>query len=310
MDYLPGNVLTARCRMWNNIQKETEHGHCFARTRIVVERMSFLWNVEQFSSFQECLRGITSASSEQSLITLKLVPSSGQNGKTFIRVEVLAHDPKLKISTFRLYLMDTDGNRTECLNDEIAFGLDIKTAWVTRTFSKEDLMKNKNRYLPNDILQLYCECDIVTGIMLEEKEKISYGCPPSIQEGNLICEDFESKKVLLDSTRILKEDLESSYKDNLLCDTKLKTKTGLFNCHKNILSARSPVFKAMFTNDMREKNSDCVDIEDLDDDTVHRLLLYIYTATVQDLQWDSACNLYAAADKYEILSLKSECSSF
>ncbi|GFT86862.1 hypothetical protein TNCV_4599591 [Trichonephila clavipes] len=88
MDYLPGNVLTVRCRMWNNIQEETEYGHCFARTRIVVERMSFLWNIEQFSSFQECQREIASASAEQSMITLKLFPSSGQKSKTFIRVEV------------------------------------------------------------------------------------------------------------------------------------------------------------------------------------------------------------------------------
>ncbi|GFT56853.1 hypothetical protein TNCV_2522521 [Trichonephila clavipes] len=40
------------------------------------------------------------------------------------------------------------------------------------------------------------------------------------------------------------------------------------------------------------------------------MLLYIYTATVPDLQWDTACDLYTAADKYEILSLKSKCSSF
>ncbi|GFY72286.1 hypothetical protein TNIN_19051 [Trichonephila inaurata madagascariensis] len=40
------------------------------------------------------------------------------------------------------------------------------------------------------------------------------------------------------------------------------------------------------------------------------MLLYIYTAKLQDLQWDSACNLYAAADKYQILGLKSECFSF
>ncbi|GFY37077.1 hypothetical protein TNIN_3041 [Trichonephila inaurata madagascariensis] len=60
----------------------------------------------------------------------------------------------------------------------------------------------------------------------------------------------------------------------------------------------------MFTNDMKEKNNKCVDIEDLDDDTVQRMLLYMYTATLPDFQWDSACNLYAAANKYEILSLK------
>ncbi|GFY68314.1 TD and POZ domain-containing protein 3 [Trichonephila inaurata madagascariensis] len=91
---------------------------------------------------------------------------------------------------------------------------------------------------------------------------------------------------------------------------KLKTKTRTFPAHKFILGARSPVFKAMFTNDMKERNSECVNIEDLDDDTVQRMLQYMYTATVPDLQWDSACNLYTAANKYVILSLKSKCSSF
>ncbi|GFR08010.1 tdpoz1 [Trichonephila clavata] len=66
----------------------------------------------------------------------------------------------------------------------------------------------------------------------------------------------------------------------------------------------------MFTNDMREKNSECVYIEDLDDDTVQRMLLYMYTAALPDFKWDIACDLYAATDKYEILCLKNECSSF
>ncbi|GFY78490.1 speckle-type POZ protein, partial [Trichonephila inaurata madagascariensis] len=112
------------------------------------------------------------------------------------------------------------------------------------------------------------------------------------------------------STKALKENLGSLYKENLLYDTELKTKTGSFPAHKNILSAHSEVFRKMFASDMKEKSTGCVVIEDLDDDTVHKMLLYIYTATMPDLLWDSACNLYAAADKYEILSLKGECSSF
>ncbi|GFR26005.1 speckle-type POZ protein-like [Trichonephila clavata] len=307
--YLPENVLTARCRIWYD-NEANNYGHYFARTRIAVERRSFVWNITQFRSFQESVCEIASASAEQSVITLKFFPSSGQNSETFIRVEVCAHDPKLKISTFRIYLMDTSGNKTKCLNDEILFYEGIRSALFTLTFSKNELMRKKNLYLLNDILQLYCECDIATGIMLDDIETISYGCPPSIEERNLTCDDLKSIKMHLNSTRILKENLESSYRENLFCDTKLKTITGSFPAHKSILSARSPVFKAMFTHNMREKNSEYVYIEDLNDDTVQRLLQYIYTATLLDLQWDSACNLFAAADKYEILSLKSECSSF
>ncbi|GIY86268.1 TD and POZ domain-containing protein 1 [Caerostris darwini] len=66
----------------------------------------------------------------------------------------------------------------------------------------------------------------------------------------------------------------------------------------------------MLQSDMKEKAQDCIHIEDADADTVRRLLLYIYTDACEDLQWESASRVYAAADKYQILSLKDECSSF
>ncbi|GFW88423.1 hypothetical protein TNCV_2287491 [Trichonephila clavipes] len=253
-DYLPGNVLTVRCRMWCN-NEANNYGHCFAWTRIAVERRSFVWNIKQFRSFQESVCEIASVSDEQSIISLKFFPSSGQNSETFIRVEVCADDQKVKISTFRLYLIDISGNRIECLNDEIVFYAGTKTALFTLNFSKKELIKKRNNYLPNNTLQLYCECDFATGIMLDNIEKISYGCSPSIQEGDLICDDLKSKKICLNSTRVLKENLESSYKEDLLCDVNLKTKTRSFPAHKSILSARSRVFKAMFTHDMKEKTA-------------------------------------------------------
>ncbi|GIX69149.1 speckle-type POZ protein [Caerostris extrusa] len=61
---------------------------------------------------------------------------------------------------------------------------------------------------------------------------------------------------------------------------------------------------------MKEKAQECIHIEDVDADTVRRLLLYMYTDACEDLQWKSASQLYAAANKYQILSLKDECSSF
>ncbi|GFQ71300.1 TD and POZ domain-containing protein 3 [Trichonephila clavata] len=309
-DFLPEDVLTARCRIWNSIRSVKIEGHCFARTRILVERRSFLLNIKQFRTFQKSIYQINSASDGNSMITLNFFPKGGQTNETLISIEASANDQKVKFSTLHLYLMDTSGKKVECLIEEITLDNDIKTASSTLTFSKEELLENRDRYLLDDVLQLHCECGIATGKILEEIEKISYGCHPSIQEVNLASDDLKSKEISSDSAKVLKENLETLYEENLLSDTTLKTKTGSFPAHKNILSVRSPVFRAMFTNDMRESNGECVDIEDLDDDTVQRMLLYMYTATLQDLQWDSACNLYTAADKYEILSLKKECSSF
>ncbi|GFU84709.1 hypothetical protein TNCV_2126501 [Trichonephila clavipes] len=85
---------------------------------------------------------------------------------------------------------------------------------------------------------------------------------------------------------------------------KFHTASETFHEHKNILSARSTVFHAMFTTDMKEKIQGCVDILDLEDDMVRRMLLFLYTGTLKDLHWESALKLYSAADKYQIVALK------
>ncbi|GFY53563.1 speckle-type POZ protein [Trichonephila inaurata madagascariensis] len=61
---------------------------------------------------------------------------------------------------------------------------------------------------------------------------------------------------------------------------------------------------------MKEKIKGSVDIVDFDNDTIRRMLLYMYTDSLEDLQWKSALRLYEAADKYQILSLMEKCSAF
>ncbi|GFY57133.1 TD and POZ domain-containing protein 3 [Trichonephila inaurata madagascariensis] len=305
---LPEDILTARCRMWKKFGQITEERQCFARTRIGVERRSFVWTIPEFSSYGKRVFDIKSILDDKRVMTLNL---SLERGNLFLEhaffpdLQVFLVDKTLKCSIFHFHLLDVFGNRLEYLKQKIIFTEHNELVYPS-FISVEELIHNKD-YLPNDVLTLHCKCSFTAGIVSEEIEKICQGCP-LMQEENLACEDLESN-ASLDLT-ILQENLESLYKENFLCDTKLMTKTKSFLAHKCILSARSPVFKAMFNNDMRERSSECVNIEDLDEDTVQRMLLYLYTATLPDLQWDSACNLYTASDKYEILSLKNECSSF
>ncbi|GFY78917.1 hypothetical protein TNIN_304671 [Trichonephila inaurata madagascariensis] len=73
-NFQPEDVLTARCRIWNSIRAVKTDGYCFARTRIVVERNSFLWKIKQFSSFWKSVCEITSASDGKSIVTLNFFP--------------------------------------------------------------------------------------------------------------------------------------------------------------------------------------------------------------------------------------------
>ncbi|CAL1284160.1 unnamed protein product [Larinioides sclopetarius] len=66
----------------------------------------------------------------------------------------------------------------------------------------------------------------------------------------------------------------------------------------------------MMSNDMKEKISGSISVEDLEDDTAQQLLLFLYTDYLEDLQWETATKLYCAADKYQIEKLRLICSSF
>ena len=72
-----------------------------------------------------------------------------------------------------------------------------------------------------------------------------------------------------------------------------------YRCHKNVLAGRSSVFDAMFTHDMEENRSSRVDIQDLDGETVHDMIIYIYSGKVEKID-DKAPGLLSAAEKYDL----------
>ncbi|GBM11953.1 Speckle-type POZ protein [Araneus ventricosus] len=239
--FLPEDTLTARCRVWKSVGEIPQDIQCYARTRIVVDKRSFIWKLENFSILEsetKCSYQIKSIANNTPLASLDLFVATGLSCDEIIRFKLTCHDQRIKFFTVILCLIDAFGNKVHCNQDE---------------------------FVNNDEISL--------------------------------------SNALLDYVKSL-------YDENFLCDVKLKTSTSTFPAHKLILSAFSSVFKAMFSNDMIEQDTNCVNIEDLSDDTISRMLLFIYTTRVEDLTWENASFLYAAADKYAILSLKDFCSSY
>jgi len=81
-----------------------------------------------------------------------------------------------------------------------------------------------------------------------------------------------------------------------------------FPVHKVMLSARSPVFQAMFQNPLKESKQNRIEITDLDEQSAQQLLEFIYTGIAPPLA-DFSLGLLAAAEKYQISSLKPICES-
>ncbi|GIY89811.1 TD and POZ domain-containing protein 1 [Caerostris extrusa] len=161
---------------------------------------------------------------------------------------------------------------------------------------------------PNDDLTLECEGAYSTKITHHQIENIGQSHDSRRTEERL--HPSVTENALPEPLNTLKDHLSSLHRESFLSDVKLKTNTSTYPAHKAVLSARSPVFKAMFLTEMKEKSGQCVEIPDMDEETVRLMLQFMYTADLPDLRWSTACRLYQAADKYEILSLKKTCSSF
>ncbi|CAL1285695.1 unnamed protein product [Larinioides sclopetarius] len=123
----------------------------------------------------------------------------------------------------------------------------------------------------------------------------------------------ESKlKIELKSLEGLSNDFERLLHPESSCpaDITLKCNGVSITAHKTILSARSPVFAAMFAHQMKESLKNEVDITDIDESTLRALLKYIYTGKISNLTVDSAAELLFAADQRQLQDLKAVCSHY
>ena len=76
--------------------------------------------------------------------------------------------------------------------------------------------------------------------------------------------------------------------------------------HKCILSARSPVFRAMMQANMLESIKREIMIEDVDNEVLKEMLRFIYTAEVGE-DFSKIKDLLVLADKYEVVELVKYC---
>jgi speckle-type POZ protein len=103
---------------------------------------------------------------------------------------------------------------------------------------------------------------------------------------------------------------ERLFEDMQFSDVTLNVHGRQFQAHKCILASSSNVFKAMFQHHTKEKITNQVVIEDIQPEVFHQLLRFIYTCRLNSATMETmATRLLAAADKYLLDQLKSECES-
>jgi speckle-type POZ protein len=120
--------------------------------------------------------------------------------------------------------------------------------------------------------------------------------------------DKRSSEITFDTCMSMATDFDGMWNENDLTDVIIRCKNKEFKCHKVILAARSPVFKAMFTRDTLEAKSSLVTIEDVNPDVLNEFLKFVYSGSVKNME-SFATELIVNADKYIVPSLINMCAA-
>lgn len=103
--------------------------------------------------------------------------------------------------------------------------------------------------------------------------------------------------------------MKSMYDDCQLIDVQLQIDEQTFDCHKNVLAATSPYFRAMFTTELRESKCSHVQLHEVDAECVQLIIDYAYTGELI-INRGNAQNLLVAASLYQITAVKEACAKF
>eukprot|EP00092_Neocalanus_flemingeri_P048077 GFUD01054739.1.p1 GENE.GFUD01054739.1~~GFUD01054739.1.p1 ORF type:complete len:341 (-),score=82.10 GFUD01054739.1:81-1103(-) len=174
---------------------------------------------------------------------------------------------------------------------EIRFFLKDSDYYSCGKFQNFHFMLNKKTVLPNPTdLDLY---DENKAFFLEAEIRILKKNPEMIDSVNAPCQFLK--------------DMKSIMKLEDISDLKVVCHGKVFKCHKNILSARSSVFKNMLSGETLENLNSEVPIEDSSTEAVEEMLKYIYTGEISDKLDVLDLDLLYLAAKYLLDPLKFAC---
>ncbi|GBN70465.1 hypothetical protein AVEN_170826-1 [Araneus ventricosus] len=265
-EFLPKDTLTIRCQIWRRESEVLTTDLCFARTQLKLVRRSFLWPVEKFRWLrygQIKTYNLQSDPTREPRMTLNLYLEEDNDS---LRLEISVLGEKWCNIGGEVAVVDVEGKVLFRAAVGFQSNLNERNISLPLRLSKEQLMDDQDRNVPNGVLLLRCSFDIFVGI---DSSRIEYCSQASSKkEENLAISedtyDFDETPASCSDSCNLKKALGNLYKDGAYSDITLRADKESFQVHKNILSARSPMFKAMFSSDMMENDRRTIDLPDLD----------------------------------------------
>lgn len=97
--------------------------------------------------------------------------------------------------------------------------------------------------------------------------------------------------------------------NQLLTDVILEVDQELYHCHKIILSAASPYFKAMFTGGLKECEMSRIKLQGVCPAAMSRIIFFMYSGQVRVTEVD-VCQLLTAATMFQVANVIEACCNF
>ncbi|KAK4386872.1 BTB/POZ domain-containing protein [Sesamum angolense] len=95
--------------------------------------------------------------------------------------------------------------------------------------------------------------------------------------------------------------------ESIHTDIVINASDGTITAHRAVLASRSPVFRSMFSHDLKEKEMSAINISDMSIEACQAFLNYIYGNIRNEEFLAHRLALLRAADKYDISDLKEAC---
>ncbi|CAL4979516.1 unnamed protein product [Urochloa decumbens] len=196
---------------------------------------------------------------------------------------------------FKFSLLDDQGNPDSAYSKDYsqvrAFKPSRSLGWGYTKFIKTDAQWKASKHFKNDCFSIRCDVMVMLGLRSKSSTRQFIDAPPS--DLHLDLGELLSKGEGADVTF----DVDSE----------------LFSAHKNVLSARSSVFRAELVGPMKEKTVAPVVIRDMESRVFKALLHFIYTDMLPAMEVGEeiamAQHLLVAADRYDLKRLKMICEN-
>ncbi|ODM87572.1 Speckle-type POZ protein B [Orchesella cincta] len=198
---------------------------------------------------------------------------------------------------FQFNILDAHGkacSQTQAFNDEVGDPTDFYEFYNEGILGFDEFILSSvaDQLVIDDKLKIHCK------VMIIDETK------HSIEEVSKRTPSFEEK---YNSFRAqYSTDFGKIYRESIMTDVGVSSGASTYNAHKAVLAARSSVFEAMFSSDMKEKEMNTVTISDFEDDVVKGMLEHIYTGQAECMD-ERAPELLEIAEKYNLAGLKEDC---